>query len=185
VHHGRVVKRNGDGAIIEFRSVVDAVRCAIEVRSGLAERNAGLPPEKRIEYRVGINFGDVVEGADGDAGPPASRWPTPKPYLRRPAEVTPDVAGPYLRLGGAVFIRTVSRGGSLTLSDVQGPTLAVVCEPCGRRGRFDVGKLIEQHGADAKLTDLLAVLADNCPKARSISAHDRCKAVYEGLTTSR
>jgi adenylate cyclase len=52
VHHGRVVKRTGDGAVIEFRSVVDAVRCAIEVQSGLAERNAGLPPEKRIEYRV-------------------------------------------------------------------------------------------------------------------------------------
>jgi TolB-like protein/class 3 adenylate cyclase len=66
VHHGRVVKRTGDGAIIEFRSVVDAVRCAIDVQSGLAERNAGLPPEKRIEYRVGIHFGDVVEEADGD-----------------------------------------------------------------------------------------------------------------------
>jgi adenylate cyclase len=66
VHHGRVVKRTGDGAIIEFRSVVDAVRCAIEVQSGLAERNAGLPPEKRIEYRVGIHLGDVVEEEDGD-----------------------------------------------------------------------------------------------------------------------
>jgi adenylate cyclase len=66
VHHGRVVKRTGDGAIIEFRSVVDAVRCAIEVQSGLAERNAGLPAEKRIEYRVGIHLGDVVEESDGD-----------------------------------------------------------------------------------------------------------------------
>jgi TolB-like protein/class 3 adenylate cyclase/Tfp pilus assembly protein PilF len=66
VHHGRVVKRTGDGAIVEFRSVVDAVRCAIEVQSGLAERNAGLPPEKRIEYRVGIHVGDVVEESDGD-----------------------------------------------------------------------------------------------------------------------
>jgi adenylate cyclase len=66
VHHGRVVKRTGDGAIVEFRSVVDAVRCAIEVQSGLAERNAGLPPEKRIEYRVSIHLGDVVEEADGD-----------------------------------------------------------------------------------------------------------------------
>src|ERR1700761_4307204 len=64
VHHGRVVKRTGDGAIVEFRSVVDAVRCAIEVQSGLAERNAGLPPEKRIEYRVGVHLGDVVEEAD-------------------------------------------------------------------------------------------------------------------------
>ena len=66
VHHGRVVKRTGDGAIVEFRSVVDAVSCAIEVQSGLAERNAGLPREKRIEYRVGIHFGDVVEESDGD-----------------------------------------------------------------------------------------------------------------------
>ena len=65
VHHGRIVKRTGDGSIIEFRSVVDAVRCAIEVQSGLAGRNTGLPPEKRIEYRVGIHLGDVVEEEDG------------------------------------------------------------------------------------------------------------------------
>ncbi len=66
VHHGRIVKRTGDGTIIEFRSVVDAVRCAIEVQNGLIERNAGLPPERRIEFRVGIHLGDVVEEADGD-----------------------------------------------------------------------------------------------------------------------
>jgi class 3 adenylate cyclase len=66
VHHGRVVKRTGDGSIIEFRSIVDAVRCAIEVQSGMVERNAGLPPEKRIEFRVGIHLGDVVEESDGD-----------------------------------------------------------------------------------------------------------------------
>jgi TolB-like protein len=66
VHHGRVVKRTGDGAIVEFRSVVDTVRCAVEIQNGLAERNAGLPPEKRIEFRVGIHVGDVVEESDGD-----------------------------------------------------------------------------------------------------------------------
>jgi adenylate cyclase len=60
-HHGRIVKRTGDGSIIEFCSVVDAVRCAIEVQTGLVERNAGLPPERRIEFRVGIHVGDVVE----------------------------------------------------------------------------------------------------------------------------
>src|SRR5271166_5981550 len=65
-HHGRIVKRTGDGILIEFRSVVDAVRCAIEVQQGLIERNAGLPPERRIEFRVGIHLGDVVEEADGD-----------------------------------------------------------------------------------------------------------------------
>ena len=66
VHHGRMVKRTGDGSIIEFRSVVDAVRCAIEVQNGMVERNAGLPPERRIEFRMGIHLGDVVEESDGD-----------------------------------------------------------------------------------------------------------------------
>jgi adenylate cyclase len=66
VHHGRVVKRTGDGSVIEFRSVVDAVRCAIELQNAMVERNAGVPPERRIEFRVGIHVGDVVEESDGD-----------------------------------------------------------------------------------------------------------------------
>jgi TolB-like protein/class 3 adenylate cyclase/Tfp pilus assembly protein PilF len=65
-HHGRIVKRTGDGSIIEFRSVVDAVRCAIEVQTGVSERNAGVALDKRIEFRVGIHLGDVVEESDGD-----------------------------------------------------------------------------------------------------------------------
>ena len=52
--------------LIEFRSVVDAVRCAIEVQNGMVERNAGLPPERRIEFRIGVHLGDVVEESDGD-----------------------------------------------------------------------------------------------------------------------
>jgi hypothetical protein len=71
------------------------------------------------------------------------------------------------------------RDGSMILSDVRGPTLAIVCEQCGKRGRYSVARLIVQHG-DVKLTDLLQTLAD-CPKARSLSVGDRCKAVYEGL----
>src|SRR5262249_17421643 len=66
VHKGRVVKRTGDGAIVEFRSVVDAVRCAIEVQNSMIERNTGLLPERRIEFRIGIHLGDVVEESDGD-----------------------------------------------------------------------------------------------------------------------
>src|SRR6202158_1325735 len=65
-HHGRIVKRTGDGALVEFRSVVDAVRCAIEVQNGMVERNAGVPAERRIEFRIGIHLGDVVEESDGD-----------------------------------------------------------------------------------------------------------------------
>jgi len=66
VHHGRVVKRTGDGSLVEFRSVVDAVRCAVEVQNGMVERNAGLPSERRIQFRIGIHLGDVVEESDGD-----------------------------------------------------------------------------------------------------------------------
>jgi adenylate cyclase len=63
-HRGRIVKNTGDGLLAEFASVVDALRCAVEVQRQMAERNAATPPEKRIELRIGINLGDVI--ADGD-----------------------------------------------------------------------------------------------------------------------
>jgi adenylate cyclase len=66
VHNGRVVKRTGDSALVEFRSVVDAVRCAIEIQNAMVERNAGVPEDRRIEFRFGIHLGDVVEESDGD-----------------------------------------------------------------------------------------------------------------------
>src|SRR5208282_4518160 len=66
VHNGRVFKRTGDGALVEFRSAVDAVRCAIEVQHAMVERNAGVAPDKRIDFRIGIHLGDVVEESDGD-----------------------------------------------------------------------------------------------------------------------
>jgi adenylate cyclase len=66
VHHGRIVKRTGDGSIVEFRSVVDAVNCAIELQKAMVDRNAGVAPDKRIEFRIGIHLGDVVEESDGD-----------------------------------------------------------------------------------------------------------------------
>jgi adenylate cyclase len=66
IHHGRVFKRTGDGALVEFLSVVEAARCAIEVQNGMLERNAGLPPDRRIEFRIDIHLGDIVEESDGD-----------------------------------------------------------------------------------------------------------------------
>jgi hypothetical protein len=66
VHHGRIIKRTGDGSVIEFRSVVDAVNCAIEVQRAMVERNTEVAPDKRIEFRIGIHLGDVVEESDGD-----------------------------------------------------------------------------------------------------------------------
>jgi tetratricopeptide (TPR) repeat protein len=62
LHNGRLVKRTGDGAVVEFRSAVEAVRAAIEVQTGMAERNAGVPAEKRIEARVGIHLGEADAG---------------------------------------------------------------------------------------------------------------------------
>jgi len=64
-HRGRIVKNTGDGFLAEFASIVDAVRCAVEVQRGMADRNDGTPPEKRIEFRIGVNLGDVIaEGED-------------------------------------------------------------------------------------------------------------------------
>jgi adenylate cyclase len=59
-HHGRVVKTTGDGVLVEFASVVDAVRCAVEVQHAMTERNADVQPERRIGFRIGINLGDVI-----------------------------------------------------------------------------------------------------------------------------
>src|SRR5215469_12207793 len=59
-HRGRIVKTTGDGILVEFVSVVDAVRCAVEIQRGMVERNAELPTETRIEFRIGINVGDII-----------------------------------------------------------------------------------------------------------------------------
>ena len=63
-HHGRIVKTTGDGLLVEFASAVDAVRCAVEVQRAMADREAEVPEDRRIEYRVGINLGDII--VDGD-----------------------------------------------------------------------------------------------------------------------
>src|SRR5690348_4209546 len=60
-HRGRIVKTTGDGLLLEFASVVDAVRCAVEVQREMAERNVDLPPDRRIEFRMGINLGDIIK----------------------------------------------------------------------------------------------------------------------------
>jgi class 3 adenylate cyclase len=60
-HHGRIVKTTGDGLLVEFGSVVDAVRCAVEVQREMAMRNTAIPAERRIEFRIGINLGDIIK----------------------------------------------------------------------------------------------------------------------------
>src|SRR5262245_18292736 len=75
-HRGRIVKTTGDGMLVEFASVVDALRCAVEVQRGMVERNAAVPQDKRIEFRVGIHQGDIIiDGGDifGDGANVAAR----------------------------------------------------------------------------------------------------------------
>ena len=85
-HHGRIVKRTGDGSLIEFRSVVDAVRCAIEVQNGIIERNAGVAPERRIDFRVGIHLDDVVEEPDEATNSGSLREPNSNPRRERQSD---------------------------------------------------------------------------------------------------
>jgi hypothetical protein len=70
------------------------------------------------------------------------------------------------------------RDGAVTLADVRSPTLSIVCQRCGRYGRYEVRRLIAAHGADAKLPELLVRLA-NCKKARLVSIHDQCQARFD------
>jgi class 3 adenylate cyclase/pimeloyl-ACP methyl ester carboxylesterase len=64
-HGGRIIKNTGDGFLAEFASAVEAVNCAVEIQRGMAERNADVPPDKRLEFRMGINVGDVIDD-EGD-----------------------------------------------------------------------------------------------------------------------
>lgn len=59
-HHGKIIKNTGDGVLVEFASVVDAVHCAVEIQRHMSERNAGIPDDRRIEFRIGVNLGDVI-----------------------------------------------------------------------------------------------------------------------------
>src|SRR5436309_6644654 len=63
-HRGRIVKTTGDGMLVEFVSVVDAVRCAVDIQRGMGERNTGVPQEKCIQFRIGINVGDIISDND-------------------------------------------------------------------------------------------------------------------------
>ena len=67
-HNGRIVKTTGDGLLLEFASVVDAVRCVIEVQTAIADRAAALPEDRRLVLRIGVNLGDIIGEGDGIFG---------------------------------------------------------------------------------------------------------------------
>jgi adenylate cyclase len=81
-HHGRVVDAPGDNVLAEFGSVVDAVECAVEIQKELKARNAELPENRRMEFRIGINLGDVIEGGNRGRVQIYRNWnPSPIIYL--------------------------------------------------------------------------------------------------------
>jgi class 3 adenylate cyclase len=151
VHRGRTVKRTGDGALIEFRSVVDAVRCAIEMQNGLVERNAGLPPERRIEFRMGIHLGDVVEEPDGD-------------LMGDGVNITARLEG--VAKPGAIYLsedayRQVRARLDMAVSDLGAMRLKNIAEPV-RVYALEVGKVSEAKNAGRRRrgpAPFLAILA--------------------------
>src|SRR5438128_5549245 len=82
-HRGRIVKTTGDGLLLEFASVVDAVRCAVEVQREMAERNADVPSDRRIEFRMGINVDEIIKDG-GDICGHGGNVPAPLETLAEP-----------------------------------------------------------------------------------------------------
>jgi len=156
-HRGRIVKRTGDGSIIEFRSVVDTVRCAIEVQNGMIERNAGVPPERRIEFRVGIHLGDVVEEADGDLMGDGVNIAARLEHLAEPGGVLISGAA-YDQLQGKLDV-AMEFAGEQNLKNIARPVRAYRVrldqKPIGSRSHVVSGRV--RSAAAATLVLLLAV----------------------------
>ncbi len=151
-HQGRIVKTTGDGLLIEFASIVDAVRCAVVVQQGMKDRNANLDENQRIRFRIGINVGDViVEDGDifGDGVNVAARLEA----LAEPDEICVSATvrehvGEKLPIGFADWASTASRtsrGRSMSIASRRAPSLrrpprtsrSMRCSrfPTGRRSR--------------------------------------------------
>ena len=134
-HRGRIVKTTGDGILIEFLSVVDAVRCAIEVQQGMVERNADVPQEKRIEFRVGVNLGDVmIEGRDlyGDGVNIAARLEA----LAEPSGIC--ISGTVLNHARDKVSFDVEDAGEQTLKNIARPVhvYRIIIDPSQRPGKL-------------------------------------------------
>ena len=138
-HHGRIFKTTGDGMLVEFPSVVDAVKCAVAIQRGMAVRNAEVSPDKRIEFRMGINIGDVIED-DGD--------------------VFGDGVNVAARLQG------ISARGGICVSrhvlDLIEGKVDIACRELGRQNLKNIARPIEVYGIDLHDEGSLAarILAD-------------------------
>src|SRR5918911_1495807 len=117
-HQGRIVKLTGDGMLVEFPSVVNAVTCAVEMQRGIGDRNRSVPPDRRIEFRIGVNVGDViVEGDDifGDGVNVAARLEG----IATPGGIT--ISGPVRDHVGNRLDLTFEDMGEQTLKNIERP----------------------------------------------------------------
>jgi hypothetical protein len=101
-HSGRIVKTTGDGMLVEFASVVDAVRCSAELQRAMMDREAGLPDERRIRFRIGINLGDVIVEGEGNCGEQGHALP---PGARHPGDVRAENIRPGPNSTGSMSAR--------------------------------------------------------------------------------
>jgi len=117
-HQGRVVKTTGDGALVEFASVVDAMRCAAEIQRGMVDRDLEVPEERRVQFRIGINLGDVIAEDDdifGDgvnvAGAPGSAGRARRNlHLAQPSTIRSVTSYPIPSTTWAIRALRTSRG---------------------------------------------------------------------------
>src|SRR5881409_2974124 len=136
-HQGRIVKLTGDGMLVEFPSVVNAVACAAEVQRGMRDRNKGVPPDCRIEFRIGVNVGDViVHGEDilGDGVNVAARLESIAP----PGGIT--ISGPARDHLGNRLDLTFEDMGEQTLKNIARPIRVyrvALDHPLARDGNHD------------------------------------------------
>ena len=117
-HQGRVVKLTGDGMLVEFPSVVNAVACATEIQRGIRDRNRGLPQDSRIEFRIGVNVGDVIVESDdifGDGVNVAARLES----IAAPGGIT--ISGPVRDHLGNRLDLTFEDMGEQTLKNIERP----------------------------------------------------------------
>ena len=168
-HHGRIVKRTGDGNLIEFRSVVDALRCAIEVQNGLADRNVGVSADRRIDFRIGVHLGDVVEEADGDLMGDGVNIAARLEGIARPGAICLSEDG-YRQVKGRL---------DLAVTDL-GPTrLKNIAEPI-RAYSLEVGEPAQSKPAPASAPENPAP-----PRAfRSSSCHSPISAATQAMSIS-
>lgn len=158
-HRGRIFKTTGDGMLVEFPSVVDAVKCAVEVQRAMAQRNAKVPVHKRIEFRIGINTGDVIED-DGD--------------------LFGDGVNVAARLEGIA-----ARGGiciSRQVLDLVEGKIDLSCRELGRQNLKNIARPIEVFGIDIHnegwLADRILAEAELTQDVRYCTAPDGVRLAY-------